>query len=152
MDKFETIINGLNEYNKTPKSLRRFVDYARTLFNIFGLPEHFTWKNIKVINETGTVNIRENDGTTYIFKCKPTKLKRIYDTLLKIGVDIDSFDNLKDSIKDLDKFIGKYETAWGTKCALYHFSGESAGFFLNDYVNTTTLQSEDICWELQENV
>lgn len=149
MDKFETIINGLNEYNKTPKSLRRFVDYARTLFNVFGLPEHSTWENIKVINETGTVNIRENDEMTYIFKCKPTKLKRIYDTLLKIGVDIDSFDNIKDSILSLEKFFVNYDNP---ENALYHWAGESAGFFLNDYVNTTTLQSEDICWELQEDL
>lgn len=73
-------------------------------------------------------------------------------SLLDYGVDIDSFDHTKDSIKNLDKFIERYETIWGPHCALYHYSGESAGFFLNDYVNETTLQPEDICWELQENV
>lgn len=150
-NKIASIQNALEEYTRTPKRLRRVLDYAKTLFEEFDIPEWFSFEHIKVFNATSTVNITYPDGTSNIIKCKKTKLEYIYEILAEIGVDIDSFDHNKDSIKDLTKFFYKYDNS-DVNSALYHWAGESAGFFLNDYVNETTIQSEDICWELQENV
>lgn len=151
-NKDKLIIRDIESYTQIKRSIRNVVSYIKCLFDLNDMSEFFNWEHIKVINQTGEVNICFPNGKMCIIKCKMTKLSMLYRSLLDYGVDIDSFDNVKDSIKDLDKFIEKYETGWGTQCALYHFSGESVGFFINDYVNTTTLQSEDICWELQEDL
>lgn len=151
-NKIDIIINDLYCYTQKERSIRRVVEFAKCIFTLNEMSDFFNWHFVRVINHTGEVHITYPDGRSQTIKCKRTKLSMLYETLASHSVDIDSFDHTKDSIKNLDKFIEKYETDWSTQCALYHFSGESAGFFLNDYVNETTLQPEDICWELQENV